>query len=211
MKLADLRTASGKAVAGVVAPLALTALLSTGAQAQMDKPKVDLTHTSVHFTVGHGGFSRVMFEFRQIDSVDFKFDPDNVANSHIKMVINAASLDSNHYFRDNWARSTDELHVWKFPKITFESTKITKTGKNTGKVTGKLTMHGVTKEITADVTYNKGGKHVSGKYWMNGFTATGTIKRSDFGLKKFTPWISDDINFTVMLEQNRPITPADKK
>jgi polyisoprenoid-binding protein YceI len=197
------------AAAGLAAALGLATLTAGGAaQAEM-KPFVDRGHTSVHFNVTHGGFTPTIYQFRQIDKVDFYFDPKDPTKSRIGLVIDAASLDSNHYFRDNWARSAAELNVWKFPTITFTSTKVEKTGPNTGKVTGNLTMHGVTKPVTANVVYHT-GRHFNGKVTVHGFTATGTLKRSDFGLTAFTKvgnlnWIGDDIHFMVLIEQKRPV------
>ena len=60
--------------------------------------------------------------------------------------------------------------------------------QGTLRVTGDLTINGVTKPVTLNVTYNKGGKHLSGKYMIDGFSATGSLKRSDFGMKAFIPW-----------------------
>jgi polyisoprenoid-binding protein YceI len=59
-----------------------------------------------------------------------------------------------------------------------------------------------------DVTYNKGGKHISGNYSIDGFTATGKLKRSDFGMKAFIPWIGEDIEFVIQLEAKRPNDPS---
>ena len=197
------------AAAGFTVALGLTAITFGGSARAEDKPFVDRGHTSIHFHVTHGGFTPTIYQFRQIEKVDFYFDPKDPSKSKVGFVIDAASLDSNHYFRDNWARSAAELNVWKFPKITFTSTKVEKTGADSGKVTGNLTMHGVTKEITANIKYHT-GKHFSGKVTVHGFTATGVLKRSDFGLKAFTKvgnmnWIGDDVHFTVLLEQKRPV------
>jgi len=205
----SLRARVTTAATGLALAVGLTAMTFGGAAQAESKPFVDRGHTSIHFHVTHGGFTPTIFQFRQIDKVEFSFDPSAPEKGKVAFVIDAASLDSNHYFRDNWARSAAELNVWKFPKITFTSTKVEKTGANTGKVTGNLTMHGVTKEITANVKYST-GRHFSGKVTVHGFTATGVLKRSDFGLKTFTKvgklnWVGDDIHFTVLLEQKRPI------
>jgi polyisoprenoid-binding protein YceI len=179
-------------------------LSPSGAQSEPRKQEVDLDHTTIFWTVSHGGFTKVMYQFRKINKVDFTFDPSDVSKSSVKIEIEAASLDSNHPFRDNWARSEAELNVWKFRTITFESTKIEKTGDNVGRMTGSLTMHGVTQSVTMNVTYNKGGKHISGKYSIDGFSAQGRFKRSEFELKAFTPWIGDEIEFTIQFEALRP-------
>ncbi len=203
MNLTAIRNITAKAVLTAALPLAAMALPSASLQAA-DLPAVDRGHTSVHFDVWHGGVSPTVYQFREINKVDFKFDPKDPTKSKISMEINAASLDSNHYFRDNWARSAAELDVWKHPVITFVSTSIEKTGDNTGKLTGNLTLKGVTKPITADITYRK-TKHFSGKVMVHGFVAKGSFKRTDFGLKAFIPWISDKVDFTVILEEKRPV------
>src|SRR5262245_50502189 len=192
----------------MVATLAAGLSLATAAQAQAPKQDVDLDHVSVHWSVSHGGFSKVTGQFRQINKVEFVFDRSDVSKSSVKVEIEAASLDPNHAYRDNWARSEAELNVWKFRTITFESTKIEKTGDNTGTMTGNLTMHGVTHPVTMAVTYNKGGKHISGNYSIDGFTATGKLKRSDFGMKAFIPWIGEDMEFVIQLEAKRPNDPS---
>lgn len=193
----------------LAAALALTLLLpASSAQAQTPKADVDLEHVSVHWSVSHGGFSLVTGQFRQINKVDLVFDRKDVTNSKVNVEIEAASLDSNHAYRDNWARSEAALDVWKFRTINFDSTKIEKTGDNTAKMTGNLTMHGVTYPITMDVTYNKGGMHLSKKYSIDGFTAKGKLKRSDFGMSAFIPWIGEEIEFVVQIEAKRPNDPT---
>jgi len=183
-------------------------LLPGGMSAAPLNQKVDLEHLQIIWSVGHGDFSKVMGQFRQINKAELVFDREDVSKSSVKVEIEAASLDSNHYFRDNWARSEASLNVWKFKTINFESTSIEKTGDNKGRMTGNLTMHGVTKPVTMEVTYNKGGKHLSGRYSIDGFTAVGKLKRSDFDMKAFIPWIGDEIEFIIQLEAHRPNDPS---
>jgi polyisoprenoid-binding protein YceI len=203
------RNGPAMAVATLFVTQSLAMLLpSTDARGEPRKQEIDLDHTTIFWTVSHGGFTKVMYQFRKINKVDFAFDPSDVSKSSVKVEIEAASLDSNHPYRDNWARSEAELNVWKFRTITFESAKIEKTGDNTGRMTGNLTMHGVTQPITMNVIYNKGGMHVSKKFSIDGFSAQGKFKRSEFELKSFTPWISDEIEFTIQFEAMRPNDPT---
>jgi polyisoprenoid-binding protein YceI len=209
MAFGDFRFLPFKFTTLLGAALGLSLLLPAAtAQAQTQKADVDLEHVSVFWTLWHGGFSQVTGQFRQINKVDMVFDRKDVANSKVNVEIEAASLDSNHAYRDNWARSEAALDVWKFRTINFESTKIEKTGENTGKMTGNLTMHGVTFPVTMDVTYNKGGLHLSKKYSIDGFTAKGKLKRSDFGMSAFIPWIGEEIEFVIQVETKRPNDPT---
>lgn len=193
----------------IAAALSVALLLpAASAQAQPQKVDVDLEHVAVTWTISHGGFSSVMGQFRQINKAEMTLDRKDPANSKVSVEIEAASIDSNHAYRDNWIRSETELDVWKHRTITFESTKIEKTGEKTGTMTGNLTMHGVTHPVTMDVTYNKSGMHLSKKYTIDGFTAKGKLKRTDFGMKAFIPWIGEEVEFVIQLESKRPNDPT---
>jgi polyisoprenoid-binding protein YceI len=193
----------------VGAMLGLALLVPAGsAQAQAQKVDVDLEHAAVTWTISHGGFTSVMGQFRQINKAEMTFDRKDPSNSKVSVEIEAASIDSNHAYRDNWIRSEAELDVWKHRTITFESTKIEKTGENTGKMTGNLTMHGVTHPVTMDVAYNKSGLHLSKKYTIDGFTAKGKLKRTDYGMKAFIPWIGEEVEFVIQFETKRPNDPT---
>jgi polyisoprenoid-binding protein YceI len=209
MMFGNFRCVPLKAATLMAAALSLGLLLAAApATAQPQKVDVDLEHVAVTWSISHGGFSSVMGQFRQINKAEMTFDRKDPANSKINVEIEAASIDSNHAYRDNWIRSEAELDVWKHRTITFESTKIEKTGENTGKMTGNLTMHGVTHPVTMDVTYNKSGLHLSKKYTIDGFTAKGKLKRTDFGMKAFIPWIGEEVEFVIQLESKRPNDPT---
>lgn len=190
--------ARARAVAALGAALAL--LGTSPATAEPRELEVDLAHTAVFWKISHGGFSNVMGQFRKIDLVEITFDPENVANSKVRASIEAASLDSNHYYRDNFTRSEQFLNAREFKDITFESTAIAQTGANTGTMTGDLTLRGVTKPVTFDVTYNKTGEHLSGNYLLDGFSAATTIKRTEFGIDAFIPWVGDEVEILIEVE-----------
>ncbi|GIX15336.1 MAG: polyisoprenoid-binding protein [Paracoccaceae bacterium] len=191
------RTAGRLAALGLAMLLALPA---TGGRAEPRTLEVDLSHTSVHWAIGHGGFSKVVGTFRKIDSVSVTFDPEDVSNSSVSAVVDAASLDSNHYYRDNYTRSAVFLDVINHPTISFKSTAIEKTGENTGRMTGDLTLRGVTKPVTFEVRFNGTGPHLSGRYHIDGFEARATINRKDFGIDAFSPWVGDEVEIMIQLE-----------
>jgi polyisoprenoid-binding protein YceI len=171
--------------------LALT--LATPATAQ-DLPApvagdytLDLGHTRLLFKVSHLGFSTYIAPFTDLDAT-LRFDPENPETMQVQATVQAASVET-HYpdpAVDFNAVITgpDFLDAAQFPEITFTSTAVTVTGPQTAQVTGDLTLHGVTKPLTLDVTYNGGWGAMS----MDptgariGFSATGTLNRSDFGI-----------------------------
>jgi polyisoprenoid-binding protein YceI len=93
-----------------------------------------------------------------------------------------------------------------FPAITFKSTQVTLTGKNTAKVTGNFTLHGVTKPVTLDVTYNGGWPANAMDGSRIGFSAHGVFKRSAFGMGMGVPapgssmGVSDDVDVAIETE-----------
>lgn len=198
----SLKTVTGGIGRGVAA-FALAAALSFNAgvaQAEPVEMNVDLGHTSVHFLIEHGGVSKVIGQFRQINEATLVFDREDVTNSRVSAEIDAASLDSNHYFRDNYSRSSTFLDVINHPTISFVSTEIAQTGENTGTMTGDLTLRGVTLPVTFDVTFNGSVSHLSGSYMIDGFEATTVIDRREFGIEAFSPWVGNEVEILIQIE-----------
>jgi hypothetical protein len=75
------------------------------------------------------------------------------------------------------------------------------TGPKSFKVTGDLTMHNITKPIVLDVTFHGAGYDpFSGKDIFVGFDAKGIVRRSEFGLGKYVPIVSDETTITISAE-----------
>ena len=90
-----------------------------------------------------------------------------------------------------------------FPQAVFRSTAIDMTGENTGRVTGDLTLHGVTRPVILDVTFNGGATDlITGRYTL-GFAATGTFKRSEFGVNDYIPAVGDEVQLEIYAEFQR--------
>ena len=96
-------------------------------------------------------------------------------------MIDAASIDTGNDQRDAHLRSADFFESEKYPEISFVSKKIVGDAFGDFTIVGDLTLHGVTKEITLDVTFEGRAKDPWGNSRL-GYTATGKIKRTDFGL-----------------------------
>jgi polyisoprenoid-binding protein YceI len=141
--------------------------------------KIDPAHTQVEFAVKHMMITTVKGRFSEVTG-EIQFDEGNLANSKVNIDINVASIDTREAQRDTHLRSADFFDVEKFPKITFRSTAILG-AHDEFKLTGDLTIHGVTRRVTLDVTHAGRGKDPWGGERI-GFSATGKIKRGDFGL-----------------------------
>jgi polyisoprenoid-binding protein YceI len=84
-----------------------------------------------------------------------------------------------------------------YSQFTNVAGKIVRTGHDSARVTGELTFHGVTLPETLNVTFNGSGVNVLSHQYTVGFNATGTIKRSDFGVKTYVPLIGDDVSIII--------------
>ena len=150
---------------------------------------MDKTHTSVTFRVSHLGFSRYTAHFANVDG-KLKFDPAAPATMAVEATIDPQSLDLNTPpagFHDQ-LMGKSWFDAATFKAISFKSTKVEPTGKNTAKVTGDFTLHGITKPLTLDVTYNGGWPANAMDGARIGFSAHGTIKRSAFGIERKNCW-----------------------
>jgi polyisoprenoid-binding protein YceI len=203
-----------KRILMIGAALALTA---GSAQAETKAPApagpppgayvIDKAHTSVTFRVSHLGFSRYTARFGSVDG-KLKFDPAAPATMAVDATIDPRSLALNTPpagFHDQ-LMGKSWFDAAAFPAITFRSTKVALTGPNTAQVTGDFTLHGVTKPVTLDVTYNGGypPNAMDPAGARIGFSAHGVIKRSAFGMGFGVPapgsnmGVSDDVE--VMIE-----------
>lgn len=197
----------------LLVPLALSACALTATQTpqvlqslpagayQLEKP-----HASLIFRVKHLGLSWYTARFTDFD-VALDFDPKAPAASHVKAIINAASVRTDHPTDPSWDSqlSRDMMKAPDFPQIVFDSTTIDVTGPFTGKVTGNLAFMGVTKPVTLDVTYN-GGMDSAALYAGRpavGFSARATLNRSDFGSTRYAAFVGDEVEIIIEAEFTR--------
>jgi polyisoprenoid-binding protein YceI len=128
------------------------------------------------------------------------YDPQNVGQSSVNVTIPLAGLDTRVAKFDEHLRSADFFDAAKFPTITFKSTRVEAAGDRKLRVFGDLTIKGITKPAVLDVTINKIGEQPMAKRPAAGFDATTVIKRSDFGVDKYAPNVSDEVTITITTE-----------
>lgn len=179
--------------------LLVSVLLAVGfAQAAPLTYKLDANHTMVLASWDHFGYSRPVANFGQADGT-LVYDPDNVAASSVQVTLPLAGLDALVPDLTDHLRSADFFDAEKFPNITFKSSKVEAAGEGKLKVSGDLTIRDVTKPVVLDVTLNKAGEGRNGQPKI-GFDATSTIKRSEFGVGRFVPNVSDEITLRISTE-----------
>jgi len=177
----------------------LLAVTST-AQAAPETYTLDPTHTAVTWTINHFGFSNPWGKFSMITG-SLTLDEKAPQDSKVDVTIPTDELVTGLPKLDEHLKSKDFLDVATYPTATFVSTKVTLTSKGTARVEGNLTLHGVTKPETLNVTLNKIGENMFKKKTA-GFSATTTIKRSDFGITTYLPMLGDEVKLYIESEAN---------
>ena len=157
---------------------------------------VEPEHTEVLFGVSHLGFSTYYGRFSQASGT-LVFDPATPANSTLAISVPTATVSTASDKLNGILKSVGWFEVARFPAMTFKSTKVTVTGADRGIVVGDLTLHGVTRPLTLEVSFDGAGVDpVAGKYTI-GFEATGTLKRTEFGISTFAPYIGDEVRLIL--------------
>jgi len=171
--------------------------------------RFDPTHTTIGFVARHM-LSKVRGRFDRFDGTIVIGE--TLEDSYAEVELDAASIETKTGMRDDHLRSADFLDVEKFPTMKFVSKKIEAMGEGRAKVTGDLTLHGVTKPVTLEGRYNGGyAGHPFDPHARVGFSARGTLKRSDFGISMGIPsaanhyfGVGDDVEVQLETEFSGP-------
>jgi len=184
----------------------LSALLALPVLAEQSEWAIDAAHARVGFSVTHMVVSEVDGEFKKFSGKALLDDKD-LTKSSVEFSIEAASINTDNADRDKHLRSPDFFDVEKFPKLTFQSTKITKAGKGY-KLKGNLTIRGVSKEVTLDALVSEPVTNPWGKQ-VRGVKISGKVKREDFGLTwnknldKGGVVLGNEVTINIKLELNK--------
>lgn len=159
--------------------------------------ELDKRHASLVVKVRHMGFSNYTMRFNSL-SGGFAYDPAAWQNTKVTITVDPKSIDT----EDNGFSRTvaGYFEPEKYPVILFSSTALNVTGEGQGTLTGDLTLHGVTKPVTLDVTFNGVGPGLLGAGTRTGFSGAGRIKRSEFGVNGGRPFASDLVDLLFEVE-----------
>lgn len=161
---------------------------------------VTAKETLVRYGVDHMGFSEFWGTFPGATGT-LAFDPRDVGATKIDVKVPISQVETTNRELNGQLFSDEFFDAENYPWMKFTSTKVIRTGPKTFKVTGDLTMHNITKPIVLDVTFHGAGNSpFTGKDIYMGFDAKGMVRRSDFGLGKYVPIVSDETTITISAE-----------
>lgn len=159
---------------------------------------VETHHTQIIFAIPHLGITDYYGRFEKLSGT-LNFNPGAPEKSSVSVSVDTSSANVMSSEVLGQLVGPAVFDPAKFPTATFKSTSVTRTGPTSGKMTGDLTLHGVTKPVTFDVTFNGGLQAPVGNAYDLGFHATTTLKRSDFGLDKmmWNSFVGDEVKLTI--------------
>jgi len=180
--------------------LLIAASLVAGAAVAQTNWSVDKVHSHLGFAVSHMTVSETTGAF---DTFDAKISSknDDFSDAIVELKAEAGSINTGDPNRDKHLKGPDFFDVEKFNALTFKSKTFTKVKDKKYKVTGDLTLHGVTRSVTLELTFN-GTYNNNDNKTIAGFKVSGTLKRSDFSIGANIPTavVGDEVNILVNAE-----------
>lgn len=175
---------------------ALAQVVTDSSQIQPGYYKVEPQHTQVSFSVLHFGFTVYEGLFSGASGT-LQLNPQQPESSSLSVSLPVASVLTTSKKLMEELRGSEWLSADQFPKAEFVSVSVKMIGHDDALVTGNLTMHGMTHPETLHVHFVGAGVNMLDKKYTVGFDATATIKRSDFGIKMFIPYVSDEVELRI--------------
>jgi polyisoprenoid-binding protein YceI len=160
---------------------------------------LDKKHASLTVKIVHMGFSHYTMRFDGLDGT-FTYDPATWQATKATITVDPKSIDTHDSAFDK--QITGYFEPDKYPTISFVTTSLQGGPDGKGTMTGDLTFHGVTKPVTLDVTFDGAGHGITPIGTRLGFSGTGKIKRSDFGLTGMilNQFTSDEVELAFEVE-----------
>ena len=187
-------------------PLLAGWLLALAAIAQAKEPptySLDPVHTRVMFAVEHAGFSHAIGTVSGSTGT-LVFDPQDWTQARLDVRVPLTKLDLGDTKWNTAALAGNLLDGKQYPEAHFVSTRIEPIDADHARVHGNLSLHGVTREVTLEVKLNALKRHPLPPFRRTaGFSATTTLKRSDFGITSWKSVIGDEVELRIEAEATR--------
>ncbi|WP_374263942.1 YceI family protein [Zoogloea sp.] len=178
--------------------LAIAATLSSAAFAAPETYTLDGTHTLPRFEYNHMGYSQQLSRF---DKATGTITLDRAAKTgSVDVTIDTTSVNTGYGLFNQHIQGEDFLDTAKYPTATYKSTKVNFDGDKVASVEGNLTLKGVTKPVTLTVKSFQCMPHPMLKKDACGATATAIVKRTDFNMGKYAPYVGDEVTITLPVE-----------
>tara|TARA_R100001244_G_scaffold39766_1_gene35666 strand:+ start:47300 stop:47926 length:627 start_codon:yes stop_codon:yes gene_type:complete len=196
------------AVVVLAATAPLLAQSAPGIPGQVDASRVvagtytaDPSHSLIAWEANHFGFSDYIGLFGDVAGT-LKIDPANLTEARVDVTIPISKVTTasagltEHLLRAGKDGAKPDFFGPDPIDARFVSTSVNAAG-NAAIIDGNLTLNGITKPVTLDVEFSGAGNNPYNKKLTVGFSATTTIKRSEFGINTAIPLVSDEVELEI--------------
>lgn len=177
-------------------------IMSGTALAEPVAYEFDQTHTAIRASWDHLGLSRQSIYFTDYEGV-LLLDLEEPENSTVDVTFNLSDgfwVGANQQDFEDHLESGDLFNTAEYPTARFVATSFETEDGETGVMTGDLTLLGETRPVSLNVTLNFSGPHPMSERQTAGFSASGTLVRSEWGLGYAAPFVSDEIELSIETE-----------
>ncbi len=185
----------------LAASAGLLALSAAPALADPVAFEFDKTHTLIEARWNHQDYSTMSMQFTDYDGT-LELDLENPSASTVDITFNLIDgfwVGANQDRFIGHLNSADFFETEVNPTARFVATGFETEDGETGTMTGDLTVNGVTAPVSLSVTLNKVGETRGGSTKL-GFTATGSMMRSEWDMGYAVPFVSDEIELFISTE-----------
>lgn len=151
---------------------------------------------TIDFSIGDSRIFRTTGSFKDWQGT-LHVDDNDVPRSTVAVKVMTTSIEMLDPQQTSMLKDPDFFDVARFPELTYVSRTVTRTGESTLKVEGEVTLRGITRPMALDVsvTDRKPGAAAGARYAR--FRATGTLKRSEFGMTKYVEVVGDLVDISI--------------
>jgi len=164
---------------------------------------IDPVHTRVLFEIDHAGFSKAIGTVAGSEG-NLLFDADDWSTARLDVTVPMQRLDMGD---SNWSAAVFAprfLDVKRYPQARFVSTRVERLADNRGTACGELTLHGTTRPLCLRIKLNRIARYPLPPFRRTaGFSATATLKRSEFGMIAWQSLVGDNIDLHIEAELTR--------
>lgn len=190
--------------------LTVSLFATTPVGAEPAQYRIDPEHLSIGFLVDHIGYASVLGLFRKAEG-SFRFDEQTGVMTDLRVVVDTASVFTNHKKRDEHLRSADFLNSQEFPQMVFTAAEARPTGESRYRVNGELELLGRRRPLILEANWNKsaeypfGGGVFSSNPYVMGVSARGAFERSAYGMTYAVDngWVGDTVRLIIEFEAIR--------
>lgn len=176
--------------------LPLLLLATTPALAETDAWRIDPVHTQILFSIDHQGFNQSLGLFKA-SAGSLSFDPDDWSAAHLDVRVDTASVLLGDAKWEEAVRSWRFLDAGRWPQARYRSHSVEQLGTDRGIVRGHLELHGQRRPLDIAFRLNKLASDPYTFKRTAGFSATATLRRSDYGMDKVLSAVGDEVQLRL--------------